>query len=156
MTPVTYFVLTSEENEWLTHMFFRNVSTSRAGGLRVHRMGRLNRNELLWVGSEIKVWSHWGIASKAAKLLERFFGSQRVKNCYTKVFLKVYHQAFTSHSHLWSIKSYPCAGWGYLAPSGKVHLLKLSLNLVQHYKEERCATGKAQWEPHTGNQGLQG
>lgn len=36
-------------------------------------MERPNRNELLWVGSEIKAWSRWGIASKAAKLLERFF-----------------------------------------------------------------------------------
>lgn len=46
----------------------------------MNRLRRRKRNELLWVGSEIKAWSHGGIANKAAKPLERFFGSPRVKN----------------------------------------------------------------------------
>lgn len=80
ITPIACFVLTSEENELLTYVIFKNVSTSRAGGLRVNGLRRPNRNELLWVGSEIKAWSDGGIANKAVKILERCFGSQRVKN----------------------------------------------------------------------------
>lgn len=72
--------MTSKENEWLRYVIFKNMSTSRAGGLGVNRLRRHKRNELLWVGSEIKAWSHRGRVNKAAKLLEKFFSSPRDKN----------------------------------------------------------------------------
>lgn len=54
----------------------------------------------------------------------------------------------------WSIKSCPCASRASLAPSRKVHLLRLGLNLAQQSKGERCAAGRAQREAHTISQGL--
>lgn len=61
-------------------MIFKNMFISGAGGLRVSRLRKHKRNELLWVGSEIKAWSHGKIANKAAMLLKRYFSFPRDNN----------------------------------------------------------------------------
>lgn len=50
--------------------------------------------------------------------------------------------------HLWLVTSCPCAGQPYLAHSGKVHLLKLSLNLAQEGRKRDVLLEKHS-EKHT-------
>lgn len=145
-----------------SHMWSLKTSTRRTGGLGVNRLRRQSGvSELLWVGNETKALSQCeggGGGSKQGRktVREIFLIPKETIMAKQRWFNKCISGPWPAVQQWRSVKSYPCANWAPPAPSRKVHLLELRLNLAQQNKEERCAAGRARPEALTGNQGLLG